>query len=100
MLIAFDVQTYFLDTCASLFEDLHRLGYATRHVRIDWKDVHVRVIGDAHASDGAAQSTHQVDALIEAERITRVIAREGCQPQRSVFDGAGEDPFEDKWRMS
>ncbi len=69
---------------------------ATR--RLDREDVEVRAVGDLPAVDRGPGRGREVDLLVQAEGIARVVAGERGERERRVFDRAGDRPLEHERR--
>ena len=67
-----------------------------RDARIDREDVEVGAVGDAHALDRAARRREEVDVLVEAVGVARVVAGERVQHERRVLDRARERALVDE----
>ncbi len=94
-LVARDAELHLLDRGSGLLERLDRLAHDLRDARIDREDVEVGAVGDAHALDRAARRRQEVDVLVEAVGIARVVARERVQHERRVLDRPRQRPLVD-----
>ena len=97
---ALDSHPHLLDVGSCLLKGLHCLSHDVGDPLVDGKDVKIGAVGDLPAGDRATGGGEEVHLLGQTKGITRIVARQRCQPQRGVFDGSGEGALKDKWRIA
>jgi hypothetical protein len=93
-LVAPDPELDFLDVRACVLEHPHGVRNDARDAPVDGEDVVVRAVGDPHVLDRAPNGFREVGAIVDHERIARVISGDGGQDERGILDGARERSLE------
>ena len=93
-LVVPDAELDLLHVRARVLERAHGAGDDRRHAPVDREDVQRRAVRDPHPGDVAVERGGEVDLLVEAERVARVVAGERGHAERRVRHGAGDHALE------